>query len=70
LLFIIFQFFGEEKPLGFNPYVTTGAVAVLFYLSTFSTFLCICFLLGVTLFKSIGEMLTQDNFKDGLALDG
>ena len=70
LLFIIFQFFEEEKPLGFNPYVTTVAVAVLFYLSTFSTFLCICFLLGVILFKSIGEMLTQDNFKDGLALDG
>ena len=62
LLFIIFQFFEEEGQLGFNGYVTTGIVAIFYYLSTFSTFLCICFLLSMVLFKSLGLILadTQD----------
>jgi hypothetical protein len=65
LLFIIFQFFEEEGQLGFNGYVTTGIVAIFYYLSTFSTFLCICFLLSMVLFKSLGLILadTQDDFK-------
>ena len=65
LLFVIFQFFEEEGQLGFNGYVTTGIVAIFYYLSTFSTFLSMCFLLSMVLFKSLGLILadTQDDFR-------
>jgi hypothetical protein len=61
LLFIIFQFFDEESMLRFNAYATTAIVSVFYILSTFSTFLCICFLLVVLLFKSIGMILAARN---------
>jgi hypothetical protein len=53
LLFIIFQFFDEKKPLGLNIYTNIPMICVFYYLSSVSVFSCICFLLAVIIFKSM-----------------
>jgi hypothetical protein len=56
LLFIIFQFYNERAGLGFRsfwgPSLIVGGV---FLLSSFSVFLCICFLLLVLVLKSFNR---------------
>jgi hypothetical protein len=54
LLFIIFQFFNRTNQLGLkDPFLTTIIVAVFYWLTTFSIFLAICFLLFIIVFESI-----------------
>lgn len=53
LLFIIFQFFDEKKQLGFNIYLNILIIGIFYYLSSVSVFTCICFLLIITLLKSM-----------------
>jgi Glycosyltransferase family 87 len=52
LLFIIFQFFDKNKQLGFNLYLSIPITAIFYYLSGFSVFASMCFLLGVIIIKS------------------
>lgn len=53
LLFIIFQFFDENKKLGFGMFLNIGIIAIFAYLSTVSVFTCICFLLALVVLKSL-----------------
>lgn len=53
LLFIIFQFFDGTKQLGFkNIYLNTFIIGMFYYLSSFSVFSVIIFLLLILIFKS------------------
>ena len=56
LLFIIYQFFDEDKPLGFNRYFNVPIVGILYFLSTFSVFSSILFLLFIVILKSLIPM--------------
>ncbi len=53
LLFILFQFFDEERPLGFNPVITIPVVIGIYLLSTISLFATICFLLTIIVLKTV-----------------
>ncbi|MEO8771403.1 MAG: glycosyltransferase family 87 protein [Ferruginibacter sp.] len=52
LLFIMFQFFNEKKPLGLNLKINIVVICILYYLVSVSVFASICFLLSIVLFKS------------------
>jgi len=52
LLFIIFQFFNEKGQLGFNPYLSIAIIGIFYYLTTFSVFASMCFLLVIVVLKS------------------
>lgn len=52
LLFIVFQFFDKKNQLWVNPYLNIPTIGIFYYLSTFSTFASICFLLLVIILKS------------------
>ncbi|MEP6928282.1 MAG: glycosyltransferase family 87 protein, partial [Ginsengibacter sp.] len=52
LLFIIYQFFDEHRPLGFNQYFNVPIVGIFYFLSHFSVFSSICFLLIIIIYKS------------------
>jgi hypothetical protein len=54
LLFIIFQFFNEKNQLGFSIYINIFIVGLFYFLSSYSFFTCICFLLVVMILKSFG----------------
>jgi len=53
LLFIVFQFFGEDQQAKFNPYLTALLIGLFYLLSTFSVFLSICFLIAIITAKSL-----------------
>lgn len=63
LLFIIFQFFDEQKQLGFNVYLSIPIVTASFILSTYSLFAGIVFLLTVIVLKSLGFFNTFKLFQ-------
>ena len=53
LLFITFQFFNTEKPLGLNLYLLVPVIGIFYYLNSVSVFVSICFLLATVLLKSL-----------------
>jgi hypothetical protein len=53
LLFIIFQFFDEKKPLGFKQSLNIPIIGIFFFLSTISVFSTILFLLGIIVIQSL-----------------
>lgn len=53
LLIIIFQFFHEKAQLGFNQYLIFFIIGIVYGLSTFYIFSCICFLLAILVLKSL-----------------
>ena len=57
LLFIIFQFFNKERPLGLDYRICIPVIAILFYLSSVSVFASICFLLIIVIFKSLWQII-------------
>lgn len=68
LLFIIFQFFDEEKDLGFNMFITIPLIAISYFLGAFYLFICLCFLLMIIILKSLNLKIFQGfdppNFKN------
>ena len=52
LLFIIYQFFDKKNSMGLNPYLNTLIIGLFYFLSFFSLFLTICFLLIIIIYKS------------------
>jgi hypothetical protein len=65
LLFITFQFFDTEKPLGLNLYLLIPVIGIFYYLNSFSVFASICFLLVIVVLKSLWQ-LKQNNVSIGL----
>ena len=53
LLFIVLQFFDENKQMGFNPFISIPILGIFYFLSTFTIFSTICFLLIVIVLQSI-----------------
>ena len=53
LLFIIYQFFDIDSSLALNPYVNICIVGIFYFLSTFSLFSSILFLLVLLIYKSL-----------------
>ena len=53
LLFIIFQFFKQEQPLGLPMAYTIPIIGILYYLNSVSVFACICLLLIIVIFKTL-----------------
>ncbi|MEO8763162.1 MAG: glycosyltransferase family 87 protein [Ginsengibacter sp.] len=60
LLFIMFQFFNSKKSLGLPANVNIPVVGIFYYLCSVSVFTCICFLLGIIIFKSL-KPVTEDS---------
>lgn len=60
LLFITFQFFQKEKPLGLNLYLLVPVIGIFYYLNSVSFFASICFLLVIVILKSLWQ-LKQNN---------
>ena len=53
LLFIIYQFFDRDNPLALNRYINICIVGIFYFLSTFSLFSSILFLLILIIYKSL-----------------
>lgn len=53
LLFIIFQFFDESKQIGFKAFFTIPIIGIVYFLSTFSLFTTICFLIFILVITSL-----------------
>ena len=53
LLFIIYQFFDKDSQLGLNRYINICIVGIFYFLSTFSIFSSILFLLVLIVYKSL-----------------
>jgi glycosyl transferase family 87 len=53
LLIIIFQFFSEKNELGFNQYRNFFIIGIVYALSTYFLFSCVCFLLAILMLKSL-----------------
>ena len=58
MLFIIFQFFDEKNKLGFNVYLNIPIIGIFYYLTTYSVFLAICFLLSVIVIRALKPPVT------------
>ena len=58
LLFILFQFFNPKSQLGFNSYWHILIIGVIYALSIFHVFWCICILLIVLVLKSLNQTHT------------
>jgi hypothetical protein len=56
LLFIVFQFFDEQKAPGVNRYVNILIIGILYYLCSVSVFTCLCFLLFFIVYKSLTHL--------------
>ena len=68
LLFITFQFFTPEKPLGLNLYLLTPVIGIFYYLNSVSVFASICFLLVIVLLKSFWQLKQNDETSIGLSI--
>jgi len=53
MLFVIFQFFNDDRPLGFSPAYSIPIIGVFYFLSVASVFGAICFLLAIMILKSV-----------------
>jgi hypothetical protein len=53
LLIVIYQFFDEKNQLGFNQYLNFFIIAIVYGLSTYFLFPCMCFLLAIIVLKSL-----------------
>lgn len=60
LLFIIFQFFNKNNQLGINWYYVPILIGIFYFLSTFSVFTAITFLLGIVMIKSFFELKQRE----------
>jgi len=61
LLFIIFQFFHIERPLGSSLYFIVPILGVFYYLNSVFVFASICFLLILVIFMSFG-IISPDKY--------
>ena len=52
LLYVVIQFLDEKKPLGFKMYMSIPIIGIFYFLSTFSVFITLWFLLGVIILHS------------------
>lgn len=52
LLFIVFQFFEEKKQLGYTIHLIIPLIGIIYFLSIFSVFTSVCFILGILIIKS------------------
>ncbi len=53
LLIVIYQFFDDKNQLGFNQYRNFLIIGIVYALSTYFLFSCICFLLAILVLKSL-----------------
>lgn len=53
LLIVIYQFFDDKNQLGFNQYRNFLIIGIVYALSTYFLFSCICFLLAIIVLKSL-----------------
>lgn len=66
LLFIIFQFFNQEKNLGFNPHWNILIIGLFYYLTTISVFSAICFILGIILLKALQSFFPKLSYEQSV----
>jgi len=52
LLIVIFQFFDDKSQLGFNQYLNFFIIGIVYALSTYFLFSCLCFLLAIIVLRS------------------
>jgi hypothetical protein len=60
LLFVMFQFFHTEKPLGLNLYLLIPVIGLFYYLNSVSVFASICFLLVIVVLKSLWQLKNDE----------
>lgn len=56
MLFITFQFFHNEQPLGMNLFLVIPVIGLFYYLNSVSVFTSICFLLFIVILKSLWQL--------------
>ena len=60
LLFVTFQFFTTEKPLGLNLYLLIPVIGIFYYLNSVSVFASICLLLVIVVLKSLWQLKNNE----------